>query len=137
MDAAIVAVAGVGLTVGLWWSYFTLPSGVILHHFRNRAWVWAYGHILIFAAIAATGAGLHVVALLVEGEAHLSEADVVLAVAFPVLVYLVALFALYTHLLRIFDPFHLGLLARHHRLHRGRCRVGRGRCRALGVPGRW
>ena len=27
LDAAIVAVAGVGLTFGLWWAYFTLPSG--------------------------------------------------------------------------------------------------------------
>ena len=110
VDAAIVAVAGVGLTFGLWWSYFTLPSGVILHHFRNRSWVWGYGHILIFAAIAATGAGLHVVALVVEGEARLSESDAVLAVAIPVLVFVVALFALYTYLVRTFDPFHLGLL---------------------------
>ncbi len=110
LDAAIVAVAGVGLTFGLWWGYFTLPSGVILHHFRGRSWVWGYGHILVFAAIAATGAGLHVVALVVEGEAHLSESAAVLAVAIPVLVFLVALFALYTYLLRTFDPFHLGLL---------------------------
>ena len=36
LDAAIVAVAGVGLTFGLWWGYFTLPSGLILHHFRSR-----------------------------------------------------------------------------------------------------
>ena len=56
----------------------------------------------------ATGAGLHVVALVVEGEAHLSESAAVLAVAIPVLVYLVALFALYTYLLRTFDPFHIG-----------------------------
>ena len=50
------------------------------------------------------------VALVVEGEAHLSESAAVLAVAIPVLVFLVALFALYTYLVRTFDPFHLGLL---------------------------
>ena len=110
LDAAIVAVAGVGLTFGLWWGYFTLPSGLILHHFRSRSWVWGYGHILVFAAIAATGAGLHVVALVVDGESHLSESATVLAVAIPVLVYLIALFALYTYLLRTFDLFHIGLL---------------------------
>ena len=77
---------------------------MILHHFRDRSWVWGYGHILIFAAIAATGAGLHVVALVVEGEAHLSESAAVLAVAIPVLVFLVALFALYTYLVRTSIP---------------------------------
>ena len=50
------------------------------------------------------------VALVVEGEAHLSESAAVLAVAIPVLVYVVALFALYIYLVRTFDPFHIGLL---------------------------
>ena len=111
LDAAIIAVGGIGLTFGLWWSYFTMPSGLILHHFRRRSWVWGYGHILVFAAIAATGAGLHVVALVVDGEAHLSESAAVLAVAIPVLVFLVSLFALYAYMVRTFDPFHLGLFA--------------------------
>jgi low temperature requirement protein LtrA len=111
LDAAIIALGGIGLTFGLWWSYFTMPSGLILHHFRNRSWVWGYGHIVVFAAIAATGAGLHVVALVVEGEAHLSESAAVLAVAIPVLVFLVSLFALYAYMVRTFDPFHLGLFA--------------------------
>ena len=47
---------------------------------------------------------------MVEGEAHLSDPAAVLAVAIPVLVFVVALFALYTYMVRTFDPFHLGLL---------------------------
>ncbi len=109
-DAVILIVAGIGLTFGLWWGYFTLPSGVILHHFRNRAWIWGYGHLVLFAAIAATGAGLHVVAYVVEGASELSTTAALLSVAIPVLLFLIAMFALYAYLIRSFDPFHIGLL---------------------------
>jgi hypothetical protein len=30
-DAMLVAVAGTGLTFGLWWMYFTVPAGQMLH----------------------------------------------------------------------------------------------------------
>ena len=30
IDAALVAVAGIGLTFGLWWMYFTVPAGELL-----------------------------------------------------------------------------------------------------------
>ena len=59
LDAALVAVAGTGLTFGLWWMYFTVPSAEVLHTHRERGFPWGYGHLLIFGSIAATGAGLH------------------------------------------------------------------------------
>jgi low temperature requirement protein LtrA len=62
LDAALVAVAGTGLTFGLWWIYFTVPSAEVLQIHRERAFPWGYGHMLIFGSIAATGAGLHVAA---------------------------------------------------------------------------
>ncbi len=111
LDAVIIVVAGIGLTFGLWWSYFILPSGAILHRFRGRAWIWGYGHMVVFAGIAATGAGLHVVAYVVEGESELGPTGTVLAVAIPVMVFILALFVLYTYLVRRFDPLHLGLVA--------------------------
>ena len=111
LDAALVAVAGTGLTFGLWWMYFTVPSAEVLHVHRERAFPWSYGHILIFGSIAATGAGLHVAAYYIGHEAHIGATATVLTVAVPVAVYVLTLFALYTFLVRAVDPFHITLLA--------------------------
>jgi low temperature requirement protein LtrA len=109
-DAALVAVAGTGLTFGLWWIYFTVPSAEVLHAHRKRAFPWGYGHILIFSSIAATGAGLHVAAAYIGHEAHIGPTATVLTVAVPVAVFVFALFALYTFLVHAADPFHISLL---------------------------
>jgi low temperature requirement protein LtrA len=111
LDAALVAVAGTGLTFGLWWMYFTVPAGEVLHAHRERAFPWGYGHILIFGSIAATGAGLHVAAYYIGGEAHITATSTVLSVAVPVAVFVVALFVIYTYLVQAGDPFHAALLA--------------------------
>ena len=111
VDAVMVAVAGVGLTFGLWWTYFIVPSSAILRRHRPRAVVWGYSHVLLFTAIAATGAGLHVVAYLVEGEAEIGVTGAIVSVAAPVLLFSVVLFLLYTYLVHEGDPFHLALFA--------------------------
>lgn len=111
LDAVLICVAGTGLTFGMWWLYFLLPSGQILHHFRNRAFVWGYGHMLIFASIAATGAGLHVAAYYIEHKAHIGAVAAVLAVAIPVGAYILLIFAHYVYLLRRMEAFYLWLLA--------------------------
>lgn len=108
-EAILIVVAGTGLTFGLWWNYFVLPSGRILERYRERSWVWGYGHMVVFASIAATGAGLHVAAYVVEGVAHIGVVGAVLSVAIPVLIFSAALFVLYGLLLREFDRFHIGL----------------------------
>jgi low temperature requirement protein LtrA len=111
VDAVLVVVAGVGLTFGLWWTYFIIPSAAILRRHRRRAVVWGYSHIVLYASIAATGAGLHVVAYLVEGKAVIGEAGAILSVAIPVLVFSIVLFLLYTYLVHEGDPLHIGLFA--------------------------
>jgi low temperature requirement protein LtrA len=111
VDAVMVAVAGVGLTFGLWWTYFIVPSSAILRRHRPRAVVWGYSHVLLFTAIAATGAGLHVVAYLVEGEAEIGVTGAIVSVAAPVLLFSVVQFLLYTYLVHEGDPFHLALFA--------------------------
>jgi low temperature requirement protein LtrA len=83
LDAALVAVAGTGLTFGLWWMYFTVPSAEVLHVHRERLFPWGYGHMLIFGSIAATGAGLHVAAYYIGHEAHIGATATVLTVAIP------------------------------------------------------
>jgi low temperature requirement protein LtrA len=71
VETALVGLAGVGLAFGMWWMYFVIPSADLLHRFRDRSWGWGYGHLPMFAALAATGAGLHVAALFLEHEAHI------------------------------------------------------------------
>jgi low temperature requirement protein LtrA len=110
-EAVFAVTAGIGLTFALWWNYFMLPSDEILSRHRNRAFAWGYGHILIFGSIAATGAGLHVVAYVIEGIAQIGVRGAIIAVAFPVFIFTVALFSHYTYLVREFDRFHVALFA--------------------------
>jgi low temperature requirement protein LtrA len=111
VDAALLAVAGVGLTFGCWWMYFAVPWAEPLVRHRERVFLFGYGHLVIFAALAAMGAGLHVAALSLEGEATIGETATVLSVAIPVAVYVAMFYALYSTLMRARDPYHLGLIA--------------------------
>jgi low temperature requirement protein LtrA len=110
-DAAALAVAGVGLAFGCWWMYFSLPWAEPLVRHRERGWRFGYGHLLLFASLAAMGGGIHVAAYGLEGEAEISSTAIVLSVAIPVAMYVLILYALYSVLMRETDPFHLGLLA--------------------------
>jgi len=109
-ETALVGLAGVGLTFGMWWMYFVIPYGDLLHRFRERSFGWGYGHLPLFASLAATGAGLHVAALAIEHEAHISVVAVVASTAVPLAVYVLSLYGLYSLLTREIDPFHVWLL---------------------------
>ena len=111
VDAALLAVAGVGLTFGCWWMYFALPWAEPLVRYRERGFPFGYGHLLIFGALAAMGAGLHVAAYSLESKAKIGATATVLSVAIPVAIYVAVLYALYSVLMRVRDPFHLGLIA--------------------------
>jgi low temperature requirement protein LtrA len=106
-DAALIAVSGMGLTFGMWWCYFMLPVGEILHVHRERSFLWGYGTYPLLAAIAATGAGLHVAALFIEQQAHIGPVATVLALAIPVGLYLAMVYLLYSGLFADFDAFHI------------------------------
>ncbi|MEO5758275.1 MAG: low temperature requirement protein A [Mesorhizobium sp.] len=111
LDAALVCIAGTGLTFGMWWVYYMLPSGQILHAHRDRAFVWGYGQMLTVTAIVATGAGLDVAALFIEHKAHIGPLATLLAAAIPLSIFLGSIYALYYYLVRRFDLFHIWLLA--------------------------
>ncbi len=111
VDAALLAVAGVGLTFGCWWMYFAVPWAEPLVAHRERAFRFGYGHLVVFAALAAMGAGLHVAAISLEDEATIGETATVLSVAIPFAIYAAVFYALYSLLMRTHDPFHLGLIA--------------------------
>jgi low temperature requirement protein LtrA len=109
-DAALVCIAGTGLTFGMWWVYYLLPSAQILEAHRNRSFVWGYGQIMIVASIVATGAGLHVAAYFIANKTQIGPLATVLSVTIPVSVFLGSIYALYSYLLDRFDPFHAWLL---------------------------
>lgn len=87
VEAAVIALVGVGLTMGMWWLYFAMPSGDLLSERPNRSFLWGYGHIPLYAAAAAVGAGLHLAAYLVEGHSAIGEVGTVLASAVPLAVF--------------------------------------------------
>jgi low temperature requirement protein LtrA len=110
-DAVLLTFAGVGLAFGCWWMYFVVPWAAPLVRHRERGFPFGYGHLVIFASLAATGAGIHVAALKLGDGVEIGETATVLAVAVPFAVYVGILYLLYAALMRARDPFHLLLLA--------------------------
>jgi low temperature requirement protein LtrA len=96
VDAALVGFGGTALAFAMWWIYFILPAGRALHLQRHRSFFFGYGHIPIFAAIAATGAGLHVAAYFIDHEAHISAAVAVASIAIPVAIFKASLTVMFS-----------------------------------------
>jgi len=99
-DAIVLVAAGVTLTFGMWWAYFAVPFGHLLEHRPGGGFVFGYLHMLVFAAVAAAGAGLHVGAYVVEGQAHVDFAVAVQVVAIAVAVFLTTYLAVAATLTR-------------------------------------
>jgi low temperature requirement protein LtrA len=110
-DAVMLAVAGVGLTFGCWWMYFAVPWASPLEAHRGRAFPFGYLHLLIFAPLAAMGAGLHVAAFDLESKAEIGDVGTVLSVAVPVAIFVAVFYLCYSIVMDEWDPFHLSLLA--------------------------
>lgn len=109
-NAVAVVVAGVGLTFGLWWVYFMMPFGTFLEHRPTYGYLFGYGHILVFVAIAGTGAGLHVLGLVLEHDSVLHHAVAVALLAVPVAIYLGFIYFLHDLLIRQVDRLHTVIL---------------------------
>jgi low temperature requirement protein LtrA len=106
VSAAVVALAGVGLTFGTWWAYFVIPFGAFLHARPNRSFAWGYGNVPIIASVVAMGGGLHVAAYYLEDHSKLDAAATVLTVAIPVAIVTLGIYALYWCLVSTIDGFH-------------------------------
>ncbi|GAA4834285.1 low temperature requirement protein A [Saccharopolyspora rosea] len=85
----LIAIGGLVLVFGLWWIYFTGPEAVLST--VRVALTWGYAHYLVFASVAAVGAGLEVALDAATHHAHLPDHAAALAVAVPVAVFLVVL----------------------------------------------
>jgi low temperature requirement protein LtrA len=113
VDAALLAVAGVGLAFAAWWMYFAVPWAEPLVRRRqlSTGFTFGYGHLFVFAPLAAMGAGVHVAAYALAGEAEIGATGTVLSVVIPFAIFSLAFYVLYSALFHTGDPFHLGLLA--------------------------
>jgi low temperature requirement protein LtrA len=111
VEAAVIALAGVSLAVGLWWCYFTIPFAHALNASNARSMVFGLGHVVLYASIAATGAGLHAAAYFVEHHSELDAGQTVLTMVIPVAVFVLALFTIFHLLFPGRDPLHTWLLA--------------------------
>ncbi|MEQ4207521.1 low temperature requirement protein A [Actinopolymorpha sp. B9G3] len=89
-----VVLGGLLIVFAMWWLYFAKPAARFLD--TNRAaFVWSYGHYLIFAAAAAVGAGLSVVIDQQTDHGELGRTGAGAAVTVPVAVYLLTLWFLH------------------------------------------
>jgi low temperature requirement protein LtrA len=110
VDAVLLTVAGVGLAFGCWWMYFAVPWADPLVRHRERAFPFGYGHLVIFASLAATGAGVRVAALQLGDKVEIGATATVLTVAVPLAIFVGVFYLLYWALMHARDPFHLALL---------------------------
>ena len=99
-ELALIGLGGALLAFCLWWMYFLLPSGAALHAHRERSFGWGYGHYLTFAALAAVGSGLEVVADAMKPGDGASALAAVSVVAVPQAIYVASIWALYRHATR-------------------------------------
>jgi low temperature requirement protein LtrA len=88
---AVVAAGGLVLLFALWWSYFDRPAGEGLRASPRSVFGWGYWHLLVFASLAAIGAGLQVVAETVDHHGHLSDRAAALTLTVPVALFLLVL----------------------------------------------
>lgn len=82
-DVAAFGLGAMVINLALWWIYFSIPVGRALAADPGKCFSWGYGHMVVFMAIAAFGAGLHVVALAISHDVHVGSAVVAQAFVVP------------------------------------------------------
>jgi len=90
------AAAGLLLVFALWWLYFKHSAAEDIRQSRPWTFVWGIAHYLIFAAVAALGAGLQVVIGTLLHSSRVTPAFAAVTVAVPVTIYIVVLALLST-----------------------------------------
>jgi len=101
-DLASIAGGGLLIVFSMWWIYFDLPTDRLVGGARDAfterprsAFVWGYGHLVVFASAAAVGAGLATAVDQASDHATLSDRGAALAVTIPVSVYLLSVWLLH------------------------------------------
>ncbi|GAB2755603.1 low temperature requirement protein A [Terrabacter koreensis] len=91
-----LVVGGLLLVFSMWWLYFKRDHSGLFEGSIGSIFLTGYGHYLVFASVAATGAGLAAAVDLVQEEAHTSPRVVGLALAGAVAVYVWCLTAMHS-----------------------------------------
>ncbi|MFF4604433.1 low temperature requirement protein A [Streptomyces sp. NPDC001339] len=77
-----IAAGGLLLVFAAYWIYFAVP--IHLHLRSNRqAFLWGYGHYLVFGSAAAIGAGIEIAVEQASGKAHLTVYEAAACVTVP------------------------------------------------------
>jgi low temperature requirement protein LtrA len=100
-DLATTAAGGLLTVFGMWWLYFGREAHGLLTSLR-AAYVWGYGHYLVFSSAAAVGAGLAVNVDHLTGDAAIGARASAAAYTVPVALFLLSVWALHVR------PHHLG-----------------------------
>ena len=99
-DLLPIAAGGLLIIFAAWWIYFVVP---IHGHLRSnkQAFLWGYGHYVVFASAAAIGAGLEVAVEQAVGKAHISTLAASAAVTLPTALYLLTVWALHSRYFKV------------------------------------
>lgn len=89
-----IIIGGLLIVYSMWWLYFYQPADYLLVSLRH-AFIWSYGHLLIFGSTAAVGAGLAVTIDEITHHAEISATGAGIAVALPVAIYVLCLWVLH------------------------------------------
>ncbi|MEV2193564.1 low temperature requirement protein A [Streptomyces phaeochromogenes] len=89
-----IASGGLLIIFAAWWIYFVVPIHGHLSSSR-KAFLWGYGHYVIFASAAAIGAGLEVAVEQAVGKAHISTPAASAAVTLPTALFLLTVWVLH------------------------------------------
>ena len=79
------------LVFALWWSYFKHSATERIRDSLRWTFVWALAHYLIFAAVAALGAGLQVAVGSLDHTARVTPLFAAFTVAIPLTTFMVVL----------------------------------------------
>ncbi|WP_435862884.1 low temperature requirement protein A [Streptomyces phaeochromogenes] len=89
-----IASGGLLIIFASWWIYFVVPIHGHLSS-SKKAFLWGYGHYVIFASAAAIGAGLEVAVEQAVGKAHISTLAASAAVTLPTALFLLMVWVLH------------------------------------------
>jgi low temperature requirement protein LtrA len=87
-DVLVVAAAALVIAFAVWWSYFGRDDEPEIDRLHG-AFFWGYGHLPVFAGLAAFGAGVHVAVDAAAGSGDVTDRVAALALTIPLAVAVV------------------------------------------------
>jgi low temperature requirement protein LtrA len=89
-----IALGGLLLVFAMWWKYFARSAEELLTSSR-QAFVWGYGHLVVYASAAAVGAGIAVAVDQAVGVIDISRPLAAACVTVPAAIYVVTVYWLH------------------------------------------